>query len=168
MPIVHKPIKIPRKFIVIYSNTDINSLIQLLPYDITAAIISKQMLKSVKKNEFLLKEGEVCHHLFKIESGICRTFRRYTKQKSRAAFLSRVILIPPRPVLFLKNQVQKTFRLFQIRLLISLNWKTFASFGKIILLSMNLCSLLWRITPLRSKNGFLSSERSRLPNVIKN
>jgi len=57
----------------------IEKLIEALPREAQESFLEAGKLLSIKKGDFLLKIGEICHHLYVIKNGVFRTYRNLLK-----------------------------------------------------------------------------------------
>lgn len=64
-----------------YSATPLDNIITNLPIEVQNIFLSLGKRLSIKKNEYLLQEGQICQHLYIIEEGIFRTYRTIMKNE---------------------------------------------------------------------------------------
>jgi CRP-like cAMP-binding protein len=63
------------------SSENIEKLIATLPQEIQESFANVGETVSIRKNEYLLREGERCKHLYLIEKGVFRTYRTIIKNE---------------------------------------------------------------------------------------
>ena len=63
------------------SSENIEKLIATLPQEIQKSLANLGETVTIRKNEYLLREGEFCKHLYIIEKGLFRTYRTIIKNE---------------------------------------------------------------------------------------
>ncbi|MDX1905458.1 MAG: hypothetical protein SF053_00380 [Bacteroidia bacterium] len=60
-----------------HSETSIDDFLRQLPDEVAQVFLSLGRERELPRGTHILEQGQVCGHLYKVESGILRTYRRW-------------------------------------------------------------------------------------------